>query len=225
MDGAKGLYKVLGEWCWGVDAVVKKPVVAVVQYYDFVENNPVANYDFLGLCCCGDDVTLLMTQTELDLQQTFNPLPYYRKVLACDWLFSPAGLFNWDIDWLLGYKAPVNSETACQPCWRTVTYAGRCMYNSDLNYVFFGWAMQVCRQDPDTLDMLWRALWWRPRWLGGDDVASINRKVAAAEYGFTGDGSLLDSMRAPVSCAPSNIKGNANPRNWYWATLRRAMRR
>ncbi len=91
--------------------------------YSFLRNEPLDDLDLLGLCeCnCGDDVTLAIALTEMDVDRAYSSAPYLKKVAANFNMFTfPMSLSTWDIKWVLGYPSPINSPP-CPRCENTVT--------------------------------------------------------------------------------------------------------
>ena len=192
--------------------------------YAFLKNSGINDIDLLGLsgCCkCGEDVSDLINRTKLDIQNTFYSASIWRKALANASMFSPMGIGSWDITWLKQSTFKGSTLGGCN-CGDTVTYNGHCVSRDELNYMMFGWAVNLCAEDAefDIEIALRTALFWRSTLPNsGDTPDSVDRKIAFAELGV-GWRYLGNDMNWPSHCDLNTKKAQDNPSSWRWDGLK-----
>jgi hypothetical protein len=161
-----------------------------VNLFLFAHNDCISDFDYLGLCdtkkCkCGEDVTFAMYATLRMINQVYAAAPWYKKIAADKTMFGPIfSPWSWDIRWLKDYTSEnwgSNPETC--PCFNTVTFQGKCVSVDELNYMMFGWAIQLCNENrSEALAYLEAGLWARKlKWPEPADVT--RRKVGFAAFG------------------------------------------
>ncbi|MBI2927420.1 MAG: RHS repeat-associated core domain-containing protein [Verrucomicrobia bacterium] len=189
----------------------------------FLRNTSVNDFDLLGLCgsgksdCkCGRDVTSLVFQTLGDIADTYAKASQFDKLMARNSMFGPLSLSSWDIRYLYNYFKP--GPPGCEDCEETVTFQRTCVRASELNYIMYGWAIQVTGY-PRWLAMfeLVEALWYNP--LAGDDAGAFARKVRFAEFG-SDFSKPLSPAEWPHDCSPVKERFNAEIDDWIWKGLK-----
>lgn len=114
-----------------------------MNLYGFVQNNPLTQFDPLGLSCqCGCDVTMPLTRTLGNIDAIFWLWDRATAYKACKRIINPFGgqaSHAWDIEELHIGKGP-------EDCDRTITFNKGCYYKSAANYSMFGRACALCSQ-------------------------------------------------------------------------------
>ncbi len=206
--------------------------------YGFVRNDPISDFDPLGLCggggtnpgeraICGDDVTFLVYSGLLRISTEYNLAPTWKQELACANMFANpiTGWDAWDMRWLK-YYGSWSGRTA--ECRNTVRFEKTCVLQNELNYMMFGLGINLCgfTEPWMYLEVLKRYLKWRH-----EPEDSAWRKVRAAGYGYkvTGGGSGFApglgpaAFKCPGSCdGAGSPLGHADVNNWVWRGLRAA---
>ena len=116
-----------------------------LNLFTFVANDPVQNFDLLGLACsCGPDVTTAVNNTLQAIKNAFQGAAYSQQLAAAQSLYGPGANGAWDITALQilgqtgGSMFQGQAQLGTGSCSRTVVYKGVCVYAGSLNYIGFG---------------------------------------------------------------------------------------
>ena len=117
---------------------------------------------------------------------------------------------------LYNYISPTPTPTGCSLCDETVTFEGKCVRASELNFIMYGWGTQVCNFPENVAIMeLWVGLSAR-----GGDIWERIRKTTFAQYGADFSHGLPSVVVWPHRCAPQRDKLNVDIHDWQWMGLK-----
>jgi RHS repeat-associated protein len=191
--------------------------------FAFVRNNPLNEIDLFGLCAtnckCGKDVTSQVFQTLQDITDTFANANAFRRWEATWSMFGVLSFSSWDILYLYNYVNPYPTVPGCGVCDRSVTFQGMCVRPNELNYIMYGWAIQVTGY-PRTLALFELGSGLAVR--GGEDRQAQFRKMAFATYGSDFSHNLPPWAAFPSipQCQPVTEKSNYDIHDWRWMGLK-----
>ena len=210
----------------------------------FVNNNPINEWDYLGLCGplaqCGPDVTRPVLATIGNIRTTFGSWSYGQKFNACTALYGIYGRGAWGMDKItqLGFPSTITGNglwlfnpPAVQggppQCDKTVAYKNTCYLSSDVNYLMWGAINKMCwRSVGFRISTVWSLTWAQYAaiaWKGGHHDP-WRRWVGAVAFTRAGwqEGNLdLTSgerwfvKQSSCSISPSNRAAEPSFR-WQW---------
>ncbi len=197
----------------------------------FLRNNSLNDIDLFGLCeppptapsCeCGKDVTSQVFLTLQDIADTFANANAFRRWEATWSMFGILSFASWDIRYLYDYYDYVNPFPVipgCEVCDKSVTFQGMCVRPNELNYIMYGWGMQITDY-PRTPALLQLASGLAIR--GADDPQAALRKLAFASYGSDLSHNLPSWAAFPSTpqCQPVTKKSNFDIHHWRWMGLK-----
>jgi len=201
----------------------------ILNLYSFTFNDPVDQYDLLGLdvnrvdqvsfkacpCDCGPDVTQVVAATLSSVTSAFQSVGTLQQLGACVGLFMPPYALNsWDMNSVLSFPNKYPANSLCAPCNGKLTYNGGCYDASDINYIMFGHMFSLCDSE-------------FPGLFPERDVAAIiaSGKIArllpigcSTAFGVHGYSGGSVSCAGSQVCRPSTKAATFNPsgNNWRW---------
>jgi hypothetical protein len=120
----------------------------ILNLYSFTFNDPIDQYDLLGLdvnrvdqvtfkgcpCDCGPDVTKVVAATLSSINSAFQSVGTLQQLGACVGLFMPPyALDSWDMNSVLSFPSKYPAGSLCAPCNGKLIYNGGCYDASGIN--------------------------------------------------------------------------------------------
>ena len=155
-------------------------------------------------------------QILISISISYSSAGWFRQLMARNTMFGPLSLSSWDILYLFPYESPQPVPKGCETCRDRVTFEGQCVRASELNYIMYGWGIQVTGY-PRWLgiDLLTEFLYY----LGSDTDAQFANKVAFAKYGSDLSKPLPQGLGTD-SCTIDRAPFRASSTDWQWMELK-----